>query len=313
MSQLIRRNGSGDLPQGECMLRIAIFPNFQKKNALPCAVEVCRRLHVLGGAVYLDTAYQTEFAALPFVHYGVFSELVSKMDIVIAIGGDGTMLRCAKQMIGSYAKLLGINTGHLGFMAGLETDELDELGKLFRGEYFLSQRMMIEGTLYNEGEPVRFTALNDIAVSGLYGKVFDFSVYADDALIGRYRADGVVCSTPTGSTAYALSAGGPLMEPELSCMEIALICPHSLFNRPLLLSADRRVTIRHTAEESRHVFLSADGEAPLAFPAGSCLNISRSVHTVGLISLKNGSFYDAVNRKLMQSIKGFSDTAGELK
>lgn len=287
------------------MLRIAIYPNFQKNHALSCAEEVCRRLHALGGEVYMDFTYRREFAGLDFVRFGEFADLMDRMDIIIAIGGDGTMLRCAKEMIGTSAVMLGINTGHLGFMAGLETDELDELGKLFQGEYYLSERMMIEGELCGTGHSQRFTALNDIAVSGLYGKVFDSTVYADESVIGRYRADGIICSTPTGSTAYALSAGGPLMEPELSCIEIALICPHSLFNRPLLLSADRRVTITHTAEDARRICLSADGEEPIPFPSEAKLIIRRSRHTVKLISIRTSSFYDAVSKKLMQSIKGF--------
>ena len=289
------------------MLRIAIYPNFQKPHALPCAKEVALRLHDLGAEVWVDEAYLPEFSAYPFIRFAVFSLLVHQMDIVIAIGGDGTMLRCAKTMIASRAKLLGINTGHLGFMAGLETTELEKLEKLFCGEYFLSQRMMIQGTLTDGEHKTCFTALNDIAVSGLYGKVFDFSVFSDDHLIGRYRADGVVVSTPTGSTAYALSAGGPLMEPELSCIEVALICPHSLFNRPLLLSADRRISIRHNAGTAMNILLSPDGENPVAFPPDHTLEIVRSKHTVQLINLKSGGFYDAVNRKLMQSIKGFME------
>ena len=287
------------------MLRFAIYPNFQKKHALSCAVDVCQRLHALGGEVFVDLAYRKEFSGLRYLQFGEFTELMERVDIVIAIGGDGTMLRCAKEMIGSSAVLLGINTGHLGFMAGLETDELDQLSKLFDGEYFLSERMMIEGELCGSGPVGRFTALNDIAVSGLYGKVFNFSVFADDMLIGRHRADGVVCSTPTGSTAYALSAGGPLMEPELSCIEVTLICPHSLFNRPMLLSSDRRLTIRHEAPEERRICLSADGEEPIPFPSDARLEIRRSRHTVKLISPGKTSFYDAVSRKLMLSIKGF--------
>lgn len=288
------------------MLNIAIFPNFQKPNALPCARQVCSRLHNLGVQVYTDTAYRAEFSMQPYVEYGVFSDLARRMDIVIAIGGDGTILRCAKQMIGSPAKLLGINTGHLGFMAALEADQLDELGRLVRGEYFLSERMLLSGILKGEGDRICFTALNDIAVSGMYGKVFDFTVLSDDVPVGRFRADGVICSTPTGSTAYALSAGGPIMEPELSCIEIALICPHSLFNRPLLLSADRTLRIRHTAGEMRNICLSADGEPPIAFPSSYALEIRRSSCSISLIGMKGNSFYDAVNRKLMQSVKGFS-------
>ncbi|MBR1528292.1 MAG: NAD(+)/NADH kinase [Oscillospiraceae bacterium] len=289
------------------MLNFAIYPNFQKQNALSCAVEVCRRLHELGGTVWLDEEYQSEFSDLPYVKYGIFAVLAQKADIVIAIGGDGTMLRCAREMIGSPARLLGINTGHLGFMAGLETDQLDQLNKLFTGEYYRSDRILLQAVLRGEHKKIKFHALNDFVISGLYGKVFDFSVMADQAVIGRYRADGVVCSTPTGSTAYALSAGGPLMEPELSCIEITLICPHSLFNRPLLLSSERKITIRHTADCSRNICLSADGEPPVAFPAGYSLEIRKSRYSTALISMTNSSFFDSVNKKLMQSIKGIPE------
>lgn len=289
------------------MLNVAIFPNFQKKNALPCAKQVCDRLHTLGANIYIDEAYAQEFSGRNDISFGLFSSFVNEVDVVIAIGGDGTILRCAKQMIGSKALLLGINTGHLGFMATLESDQLDELERLFTGDYHISRRMLLHGELHGNGTKCCFTALNDIAVSGLYGKVFAFSVYSDGALIGRYRADGMVCSTPTGSTAYALSAGGPIMEPELSCIEVALICPHSLFNRPLLLSSERRLTIRHNADSARTIYLSADGEPPIAFPPSHHLEIRKSKHEIALISFRSDSFYDSVNRKLMQSIKGFSD------
>lgn len=287
------------------MFYFAIYPNFQKKHALSCALAVCRKLHELGAVVYIDESYRAEFSECDYIQYGIFSSLVHQVDIVIAIGGDGTILRCARQMIGSDAKLLGINTGHLGFMATLETDQLDGLEKIFRGEYQCSERMFLRGILQGENKKMKLIALNDIAISGFYGKVFDFSVFADHSLIGQYRADGVICSTPTGSTAYALSAGGPLIEPEMSCIEITLICPHSLFNRPMLLSSDRHITIQHTADCSRQICLSADGEMPIAFPVGYSLEIRKSKHTVKLISMKDSSFFDSVNQKFMQSIKGF--------
>ena len=289
------------------MMNFAIYPNFQKKNALLCALEVCERLHALGGTVWIDETYRTEFTDCPYVKYDVFSSAAYRADIVIAIGGDGTMLRCAREMIGASAGLLGINTGHLGFMASLETNQLDELKHLFSGKYYRSQRMLLKAELHGDGKKLKFHALNDIVVSGLYGKVFDFSVKADNAVIGRYRADGIVCSTPTGSTAYALSAGGPLMEPELSCIEITLICPHSLFNRPLLLSSERKITIQHTADCSRSICLSADGEPPVLFPSGYSLEISKSKYITSLISMKDSSFFDSVNKKLMQSIKGIPE------
>ncbi len=289
------------------MLNFAIYPNFQKPNALPCALEVCRKLHELGGTVWIDEDYQSEFSSLPYMKYGIFAVLAQEADIVIAIGGDGTMLRCAREMIGSSAKLLGINTGHLGFMAGLEQNQLNALEKLFTGEYYRSDRMLLQAALIGEHKKIKFYALNDFVISAFYGKVFDFSVMADNAVIGRYRADGVVCSTPTGSTAYALSAGGPLMEPELSCIEITLICPHSLFNRPLLLSSERKIRILHTADCARNICMSADGEPPVAFPSGYTLEIKKSKYSIALISMTSSSFFDSVNKKLMQSIKGIPE------
>ncbi len=291
------------------MLKAAIFPNFQKKNALPCAKRVCDELHRYGASIYIDESYAQEFSGRDDIHFGIFASFVREVDVVIAIGGDGTILRCAKQMIGSSALLLGINTGHLGFMAALESDQLHELERLFSQNYHVSKRMLLHGELHGDGKKCCFTALNDIAVSGLYGKVFEFSVHADESLLGRYRADGMICSTPTGSTAYALSAGGPIMEPELSCIEVALICPHTLFNRPLLLSSERTLTIRHNADCSRTIYLSADGEPPISFPPSYYLEIKKSKHCISLISFRNDSFYDSVNRKLMQSLKGYSDTS----
>lgn len=289
------------------MLKVAIFPNFQKQNAFPCALEVCKRLDKLGAVCYVDTAYAAEFSSLAQVQCGTFFTLAHEVDIVIAIGGDGTILRCAKQMIGSKALLLGINTGYLGFMASMEADELDMLGRLTEGDYSVSRRMLLHGELTGDGTKTCFTALNDIAVSASMGKVFPFSIYADNILLGQFRADGMVCSTPTGSTAYALSAGGPIIEPELQCMEIALICPHSLFNRPMLLSAERRIAITHTAGSERQIFLSADGEAPIAFPSNYRLELCRSSHEISLLQLKKSNFYDAVHHKLMHSVKGFPE------
>ena len=289
------------------MHNFVIYPNFQKPNALTCAIEACVRLHRLGGKIRTDRSHQKYFSSLEYVEYGDFSVLAQEAEAVIAIGGDGTLLRCAKEMIGSRSLLLGVNTGHMGFMTGLEATQLNELENLFCGEYFRSRRMLLEAVLKQEERNLHFLALNDIVVSGFYGKVFPFSVMANESLIGQYRADGIVCSTPTGSTAYALSAGGPLMEPELSCIELTLICPHSLFNRPLLLSAERTVTIRHTADPERPIYISADGEHPVLFQPEDSLEIRKSGHTVTIIGMRESGFFDSVNQKLMQSIKGFSE------
>ena len=145
--------------------------------------------------------------------------------------------------------MLGINTGTLGFMAGLEADQLDKLKLLTTGEYDISERMTIDVVIHGpEGDEV-YTALNEVSARSGNFRICDFDVCSDGYLVGRYRADGVLFSTPSGSTAYALSAGGPVIEPDLECIEMTLICPHSLFYRATMFSPGRqlRFTLKNPA------------------------------------------------------------------
>lgn len=285
-------------------MNTAVFPNFQKKNALECARAVCDILYKCGVNVFIDEMYRKEFSDKAFVKFGPFSELMLNAEVVIAIGGDGTILKCAKQIVenGSKSSILGINTGHLGFMAALEYGQLDLLENLSSGNYNIVERMMLEaGIPGGNGRVV--TALNDITVSGMYAKICDFEVYANESRIGKYRADGVVFSTPTGSTAYALSAGGPIIDPEMECIEMALICPHSLFARPTVISADKTVVFSRTGNMNPEIYVSADGNEPALLGENTRVVIRRSDNKVRLIDMTGDLFYNALNNKLMQPIK----------
>ncbi len=230
--------------------------------------------------------------------------MAERAEFAIAIGGDGTILKCARKLMRSDVKLLGINTGRLGFMAALESDELDQLPRLLTGEYRVSQRMMLRAALWREGKEIGvYTALNDVYASRYGGRMSDFSVYADDSLIGRYRADGVVFSTPTGSTAYSLSAGGPIIEPDLSCIEMTLICPHSLFARPVLFSADRRITLVPEHYKTATLRLSADGNESVEMQPEDRVVLTRSSHTVSLVEMTDSHFFDSLNGKMMHALK----------
>ena len=238
-------------------MKTAIFPNFQKENALFCAREVCDILHSVDIEVYINEMYKKEFEDKSFVKFGKLEDYIDDMNFAIAIGGDGTILKNAKHIVGKDIKLLGINTGRLGFMASIEPDELNELKRLKTGEYSVSERMMLKAEVTSkDGTIKKYVALNDVSIARPYAKICDFEVFVNGSLIGQYRADGVVFSTPTGSTAYSLSAGGPIIEPDLECIEMTLICPHSLFTRPMLFSSEKNITTVHRVRENPQMYLS---------------------------------------------------------
>ncbi len=285
-------------------MKVALYPNFSKKNALSTSLKVCDILHSLDISVYADTKYISEFSEKAFVNYGDMSTIANDSDIIIAIGGDGTIIKASVYSVKFGKSLLGINTGHLGFMASMEIDELDNLSKLKSGEYTTENRMMIDCTLENaDGTRTTFSALNDVVVARSCSKLTDYSISTDGIVVSSLRSDGVVFATPTGSTAYALSCGGPIMEPRTECIQFTPICPHSLFARTMLFSADRALELVHFTESASSVYFSVDGVDGILFSKDDKLIISKSEKYLRLIDIKGNSFFDAVNNKLMNAIK----------
>lgn len=285
-------------------MKIVIFPNLKKKDAYNCTLSVCKILSELGAEISMDDQYSETFSDIKQVRFGKFRNLAEEADIAIAIGGDGTILKCASGMTGTDTLLLGINTGRLGFMASVEKDNLGVLKNLFSGDYRISERMLIEAEYTSDKGTEIFHALNDIVVSSRYSKIIEFDVYVNGILTGNYLADGAVFSTPTGSTAYALSAGGPIIEPELECIEMNLICPHSLFARPMIYTADSVITLVHHSTEELKVGFSVDGNEPVKIKEDSGIIIRKSSNKIKLIDMTGITFYDSLNRKLMKTLKG---------
>lgn len=293
-------------------MKAVIFPNLQKVNALSCARNVCDVLYNNEFEVIADPQHQALFYDKAFVKYMPFEQAAREADFAFAIGGDGTILRCAKALIGSDTKLLGINTGRLGFMASMEPSQLAEISRLKTGDYRVSERMMLCGDLTDEKGYVfqHFNALNDIVLARQFARVIDFSVYRNEVLLGQYRADGAIFSTPTGSTAYALSAGGSVIEPEFSCIGFTLVCPHSLASRPILFSPESRLCVKLSKRDDGEVYISSDGETPVPIDLHQQLTIYRSEHTIKLVDLSGNTFFDSLNRKITHSLKGTSGTEG---
>ncbi len=284
-------------------MKIVLFPNFRKKDALPTALECCDILNSLGIETAAADCYEKEFAGKKFVRFGKIDDIVRECDIIIAIGGDGTILKASVYASQFGKPLLGINTGRLGFMATVERDELDSLSKLKTGDYSVEDRMMIDVSLMRDGRAVSsHTALNDIVIASPYSKITDYEIFTDGITVSTMRSDGMVFATPTGSTAYALSAGGPILEPETECIQLTPICPHSLFSRTMVFKAERVLEVRHHSEDET-VYFSVDGKTSRAVGKDDRLIIKKSDKRTMLIDVKGHSFFDAVNNKLMNPIK----------
>ena len=211
-------------------------------------------------------------------------------DLIISLGGDGTLLNIAKKYLDKKVPVLGINTGNLGYLTVSNRDNLHTILKYIKeGRIELDERILLEGKFANEN----MIALNDIVISrGNYAKMIDTNLYIDGKYVDTYRGDGLIISTPTGSTAYSLSAGGPITEPELDIIIITPICSHSIKQRPIVISADRTIQI-----ESENEFLVvADGEEGLK---SKKIDITKYNKKAKLGKLKNSFFFDTVREKLM--------------
>ncbi len=284
-------------------MKIAVFPNFEKKNAHPTSLRVCEILNGMGVELFADEKYAGYFSSVGYVKTFPRRNAAEMCDIMIAIGGDGTILRHSDFAAEFRKPLLGINTGRLGFMASMESDELDSLSKLISGDFRIEERMMIQAEIIgSDGNSELFTALNDVVIVRPFSGIADFDICVNGRTVSQIRADGVVFSTPTGSTAYGISAGGPILEPCLDCIEFTPICPHSLSSRTILFSSEHRLEVIHTSYEG-DVYFTVDGKPGRNIGLSDRVMISKSDKTLRLIDIKGFSFYDAVNNKLMRPIK----------
>lgn len=284
-------------------MRAVICPNFSKNNAYEVTGKVCGILAGLGFELFADRELSGRFPEGSGVIPGEMDGICPASDFIIAIGGDGTILE-ASGFAAAYDKpLLGINTGRLGFMASLEYDELEKLSKLVSGGYRTEERMLLRCVQKTaEGERC-YTALNDVVISSKYSRLTDFGITSDGREITSVRADGLIFSTPTGSTAYALSAGGPILEPSLRCIQMTPVCPHSLFARTMIFSADKLLAVSADARDRGNLYICVDGVITGGIDPGDEIEISCSGKTLRLVDMNGESFYSAVNRKLMNSLK----------
>ncbi len=226
-----------------------------------------------------------------------------RLDLLISLGGDGTLLRGARLVATHHTPVLGVNLGHLGFLTSVRPDELDTaLGAVMAGDYWLETRFTLEArVLCADGtESAKYMALNDAVLhKGGFARVIRLAVFVgeDREEVGEYTADGIILATPTGSTAYSLSAGGAIVAPSMECILATPISPHTLAVRPLVLPADTRIEVE-IRQPSTEVVLTVDGQEGEALVHGDRLVVQRGEASVPLVRMPGQSFFSTLRRKL---------------
>ena len=226
--------------------------------------------------------------------------LAGKIDLLIVLGGDGTLLSAARAMGSNKIPIVAINLGSLGFLTSVTLDEMYPLlEQVLAGNHRTSERMMLDAEILRSGEPAeRQCALNDaVANKSALARMLDFDVYVDGNQVGRYRADGIIVATPTGSTAYSLAAGGPIIYPDLDAFVITPICPHMLTNRPLVVS-DRAKIELDFAPADEPVYITLDGQIGIQLKPKDRVSITKSSNRVILVRPPTKSYFEVLRSKL---------------
>lgn len=222
----------------------------------------------------------------------------SNCDAVVTVGGDGTILHVARRSLAHGKPLLGINLGRMGFLATVEVDELEKLRRLVDGDYTLDHRAILSVRVDGETPCVQ-TALNDVVVAKQsLGQTADISIYCDDILVNHYLGDGVIIATPTGSTAYSLSAGGPILDARIAGIVMTPLCAHSMHTPPMVFSANRRLRVMAHSPFGDEVRLSCDGQADISIHRGDTIEIALSDQYISLVSFNEADQFEAIDTKL---------------
>lgn len=280
-------------------MKITLIPNLTRSEAAGVAAGICKSLRSLGAEYSFFTEYKTdfEFTGASFLPE---NEAIDGCDAVIAVGGDGSIIHAAKLAAVKQKPILGVNAGRLAFMAGLEDNELHLLSRLIEGDYTLDKRLMLKTNILKGEEIIESDyCVNDCLITNEEKqRMTAIDVSLNGSRFNSYLCDGVLISTPTGSTAYSLSAGGPVVDPELESILLTPLCPHSLVDRSLIFRPDAVLTVN--SGENQTLCLSADGIQPVIIEQGCRAEISRAEFTANFIRIKSDNFIDILYKKLAQ-------------
>ncbi len=277
-------------------MKIGVLPNIDKKGAAAAVEKMGKIFKSMDVEAYIpDNICASDYIHLPE------RQVFEVADIIVTVGGDGTIMRYGKLAAKLNKPVLGVNAGRMGFLADVEPNDLESLKKLKDGDYTVEDRMLLNVSVVENGEE-KFSqvAVNDMVItSGFISRIIDIKAYFGNDCIS-YRADGLIVATPTGSTAYSLSAGGAIIDPLSENICITPICSHSLSARPILLNKDTVVRFNAYSLKRADVFLSVDGRRTPAIRPTTDIIVSKSKYTLKLIRLSNKSFYKILSEKFKE-------------
>jgi NAD+ kinase len=285
----------------ETLRKIGLIANFDKAASRNAVLRAAALIARTGRAVVADE----QTARMAGLRCGVFpnpAALAREADLLLVFGGDGTMLHVVREIQGLETPILGINLGRLGFLTAVTSSDLPgALQKIWQNDFLIESRPLIEAAGQCQGNPVHMRAFNDIVIShGAVSRVIELDVHVDNQLLTRYRGDGLIVSSPTGSTAYSLSAGGPIISPEARVFAITPICAHAVSNRSVIISSNSAVRVKLLSRRLETI-ISADGQLQATLGAGDAITIRRSRRSARLLHLGDSSFFAAVRQKLRWS------------
>ncbi len=277
--------------------KVGIYAKTNHPDAEQIAVEICNRFKTEQIEVLLEDSLAEQIGQ---VNGYAGEEIPAQVDLIIVLGGDGTLISVARLIGDRNVPIVGVNLGRLGFLTEVTRDELPEmLERLIDGNYQVSERMMLDATIYRNDRVVgQFTVLNDIVINkGALARIIDMETSVDGRHLTSYKADGLIVSTPTGSTGYNLAAGGPIIYPDINSLLITPICPHMLTNRPIMVWSRSVIEIKVNFEDDV-VFFTGDGQVGRKLLPGDRVEVRRSESRTRLVSSPSKDYFEILRTKL---------------
>ncbi|MEX0448210.1 NAD(+) kinase [Spiribacter sp. 221] len=280
--------------------RIAITGKPNDTAVIETIRKLIERLEDEGLDVCLDAAMGAATESGDGRDIDDLASLAGHIDLLIVVGGDGTLLHAAKIVAPHGVPVLGVNRGRLGFLVDVSPDRFDEIARVVDGDMQVEQRLMLEARVLEDGRVIaRSPALNEVVLQRWNtSRMIEFETWIDGEPCNRHRSDGLIVSTPTGSTAYALSGGGPIMHPGINAVAMVPISPHTLSNRPLVISADSRIEVRVQPDSIAQVHVNCDSQSDLTLSPDGRLEIVASPHRLRLVHPPGHRYFDILRAKL---------------
>lgn len=279
------------------MKKIAVFAKVHDPRCQGVAEELIKWLDNRGLTPLVEAHLSRHLDGRQGV---VAEEIPDQADMVVVLGGDGTLISAARLIGDRGIPILGVNLGSLGFLTEITLDEMyPSLTACLAGDFRISERMMLNSTVMRDGKEISsHRVLNDVVINkGALARIVDLETVVNDRYLTTFKADGLIISSPTGSTGYSLSANGPIVHPALECLAITPICPHTLTNRPIVLEASAVVTIT-LKSQNEDVFLTLDGQVGMELKCGDVITIRRADHRTRLVMSTHRDYFEVLRTKL---------------